>query len=396
MTTAFVNGLVILGNGRFLEGATVLVEGEKIVRVAAGNVALPAGAREISLAGRALLPGFIDCHVHLILDGSPDPLPSCLSGSSPANTLKAAHFARETLMCGVTTIRDMGSRDGIDFSLRAAVASGLIPGPRMLVSGEMICMTGGHGWQFGREADGPDQVGKAVREQIKAGADIVKFIATGGVMTPGVEPGCEQLSEGELRAGIREAHKAGRKTGAHALGARGIMNALRAGIDSIEHGAFLDEEAAALMVRRGVHLVPTLSALHHIETRGAAAGIPAFAVEKSLKLKPFLQNSIRVAREAGVLVAMGTDAGTPYNLHGKNLEELKRLTERGFSPMEAIEAGTGIAARALGLEKELGAIEEGKLADLVMVEGNPLEEIDRLLDPDAIRVIMKGGVFAKG
>ncbi len=391
MPTAFVNGLVILGNGRLLERATVLVQGNRIVKVAAGNIHLPENTREISLAGRTLLPGFMDCHVHLIMDGGPDPITTTMAETPPAATLRAADCARRTLMSGVTTIRDMGDKDGVASAVKEGVDSGLIPGPRMLVSGRVICMTGGHGWQLGREADGPDEVRKAAREQIKAGADIVKLISTGGVMTPGVSPGCEQLAEEELRAGVHEARKAGKKTAAHAMGLQGIMNALRAGIDSIEHGVFMDEEAASFMARHGVHFVPTISAQHHILNRGVDAGIPAFIVEKCLRLASSHENSVRLAREAGAPIAMGTDAGTPYNRHGKNLEELKRFTELGFSPMEAIESGTGIAARALGVEQELGTIEEGKLADLVMVEGNPLDEIDVLLAPEAIRVVMKGG-----
>jgi imidazolonepropionase-like amidohydrolase len=257
-------------------------------------------------------------------------------------------------------------------------------------------MTGGHGWQMGREADGPDEVMKAAREQIKAGADMVKFMATGGVMTPGVEPGSEQLTEEELRAGIQVAHKAGKKTATHAMGTKGILNALRAGIDSIEHGVFLDEETVSWMVKRDVPLIPTISALYHIESKGVEAGIPAFAVEKTHGVSPFHLESIRMAREARVRVAMGTDAGTPFNVHGENLGELKRLVELGYSPMEALESGTRIASQVLGMEKDLGTVEEGKLADLLVVEGNPVEDIDLLLKPEAIPLIMQGGKLVKG
>jgi imidazolonepropionase-like amidohydrolase len=299
-------------------------------------------------------------------------------------------------MAGVTSVRDLGGKDGIDLIIRDAIRSGLIPGPRMLASGRLICMTGGHGWQIGREADGPDEVMKAAREQIKAGADVVKFMATGGVMTPGVEPGSEQFTEEELRAGIQEAHKVGRKTATHAMGTQGILNALRAGIDSIEHGVFLDEETISLMVNRDVPLVPTISALYHIESKGVEAGIPAFAVDKTLRLKHSYIESVRMAREAGVRVAMGTDAGTPFNVHGENLGELQRLVEVGYSPMEALESGTRVASQVLGLENELGTIEEGKLADLVMVDGNPLEEVGLLLKTEAIRLVMQGGKLVKG
>jgi imidazolonepropionase-like amidohydrolase len=295
-------------------------------------------------------------------------------------------------MAGVTTIRDMGARDGIDLGLRQAIRTGLVPGPRMLASGQPICMTGGHGWQLGREANGPEEVRKATREQIKAGTDIVKLMATGGVLTPAVEPGSEQLTEAELRAGVEEAHKAGKKTATHAMGTKGILNALRAGIDSIEHGVYLDDEAVRLMKKRGVLLIPTLAALFQIESKGVKAGIPAFAVEKTLKVKPFHLESICLARQAGVAVAMGTDAGTPFNLHGENLQELQLLVQHcGFSPLEAIEAGTRVSAQVLGLEKELGTIEEGKFADLVVVDGDPLDDINILLQRTSIRLVVHSG-----
>jgi len=397
MTIAFVDGCIIVGDGRVLEHATVLVEDERIVKVSEGNVTIPNDTQKIPLDGRTLLPGFIDSHVHICVDGSPDPITSALSESQTMTTLKAGNFAKRTLLAGVTSIRDMGGKNGIDLDIREAINSGLIPGPRMLVSGQLICMTGGHGWQLGLEANGADEVRKAAREQIKAGVDIVKLMATGGVMTPAVEPGSEQFTEEELRAGVEEAHKAGKKTATHAMGTKGILNALRAGIDSIEHGVYLDEETVSLMAERDVPLIPTLSALFNIERKGIEAGIPAFAVEKTLKVKPFHLESIRMARKSGVRIAMGTDAGTPFNLHGENLGELKLLVDYGgFSPMEAIEAGTRIAAQVLGMEKELGTIEEGKLADLVLIEGNPLEDIEILLKRESIRLIMQGGKLVKG
>jgi len=396
MTVAFLDGPVITGDGRILEHATVLVEEEKIVRVAQGGITLPQNAQKIPLDGMTLLPGFIDAHVHVCLDGSPDPVTTLLNESRTVTTLKAARAAERALMAGVTAIRDMGGKDGIDLGLRQAVNSGLVAGPRMQVSGRLICMTGGHGWQIGREANGPDDVRQAAREQIKAGADIVKLMATGGVMTPSVEPGSEQLTEEELRAGVEEAHKAGKKTATHAMGTRGILNALRAGIDSIEHGVYLDEEAVALMAEKNIPMIPTISALYFIETRGVEAGIPAYAVEKTLLVKPHHLESIRMAREAGVPVAAGTDAGTPFNLHGQNLSEIKLLVDYGgFSPLEAIEAGTRVSARVLGLDDKLGTIEEGKLADIVLVQGNPLDDINILLKPENIRLVMKGGVLVK-
>ncbi len=397
MTVAFMDGRVIVGDGRILDHATVLVKDGKILKIAQNSMNIPKDTQTIPLDGQTLLPGFIDAHIHICMDGSPDPVAAGLTESPTITTLKAAESARRTLMAGVTTVRDMGGKDGIDFGLRQAIDSGLIPGPRMLISGRLICMTGGHGWQVGLEANGPDEVRKAAREQIKAGVDIVKLMATGGVLTPAVEPGSEQLTEEELRAGVEEAHKAGKKTATHAMGTRGIQNALRAGIDSIEHGVYLDDETVSMMMERNIPLIPTISALYNIETKGTEAGIPAFAVEKTLKVKPFHIESIRMAREAGVLVAAGTDAGTPFNLHGENLGEIKLLVDYGgFSPMGAIMAGTCIAARVLGLEKELGTVEEGKVADLVLVEGNPLDNIDVLLNQESICLVMQGGKIVKG
>jgi imidazolonepropionase-like amidohydrolase len=396
MAIAFVDGAVVVGDGRVLEHATVLVNGERIVKVAEGNVSIPKDAKKIPMDGQMLLPGFIDSHIHICFDSSPDPMTSALNESQTMTTLKAAKAAKQTLLAGVTSIRDMGGKDGIDLGLRQAINSGLIPGPRMLASGKLICMTGGHGWQVGLEVNGVDAVRRAAREQIKAGVDIVKLMATGGVLTPAVEPGSEQLTEAELKAGVEEAHKAGRKTATHAMGTKGILNALRAGIDSIEHGVYLDEEAVSLMVEKNVPLIPTLSALFNILNKGIEAGIPAFAVEKTLKVKPFHLESIRMAREAGVSIAMGTDAGTPFNIHGDNLRELKLLVDCGFSPMDAIEAGTRIAAQVLGMENQLGTIEEGKLADLVLIEGNPLEDIEILLKRELIRLVIKGGKKVSG
>jgi imidazolonepropionase-like amidohydrolase len=397
MSIAFVDGRVIVGDGRMIENATVLVEGGSILKITKNSLSIPKNTQKISLEHRTLLPGFIDAHIHICMDGSADPMTASLTESPTITALKAAESARRTLMAGITTVRDMGGKDGIDFGLRQAIASGLIPGPRMLVSGQLICMTGGHGWQVGLEADGPDEVRRAAREQIKAGADIVKLMATGGVLTPAVEPGSEQFTEAELRAGVEEAHKAGKKTATHAMGTRGISNALRAGIDSIEHGVYLDDETVSMMIERNIPLIPTISALYNIETRGVEAGIPAFAVEKTLMVKPFHLESIRMAREAGISVAAGTDAGTPFNRHGENLGEIKLLVDYGgFSPMGAIKAGTGNAAKVLGLEDELGTVAEGKVADLVMVEGNPLDDIDVLLDPEAICLVMQKGKIVKG
>ncbi len=396
MRTAFFNGRVFVGDGKVLDKTTVVVEDDRITQVVEGSPDLGPETARVDLEGGMLLPGLIDCHVHLTVDGSPDPIAKVMRQTIPENTLTSVVNARRTVMAGFTTVRDMGGANGVDLALRDAIREGLIPGPRVLAAAEVICMTGGHGWQLGGcEADGPDEVRKAARKQIKSGADQVKLMATGGVMTPGVEPGSAQLTEDELRAGIEEAHKAGRKTATHAQGSQGILNALKAGIDSIEHGFYLTGEILELMVKNGTAFVPTLSAVFHILRGGREGNVPEFAMVKAEKVFEDHKKSARMAREAGVLIGMGTDAGTPFNLHGNNAWELELMVGQGFRPEEALCAATGKAARILGLEGSLGTIEEGKLADLIVVSGDPLKDIGIIKDEKSIRLVMQGGKTIK-
>ena len=258
----------------------------------------------------------------------------------------------------------------------------------------MICITGGHGWQVGCEADGPDEVRRAARKQIKAGVDCVKFMATGGVLTKGGRPGVPQLQLEELKAGIEEAHKVSLRTAAHSQGPEGSRNAVLAGIDSIEHGVALSEETIEEMVKRNVFLVPTFSAPVNIMAKGEEAGIPKEFVEKTKRVEDEHIRSVFRAKKAGVKIAMGTDAGTPFNQHGENPSELVYMTDFGFSAEEALLSATSTAAELLGLEGRIGTIAVGKLADLLIVEGNPLEDIRVLTDPGRIVAVFKEGLKA--
>ena len=259
----------------------------------------------------------------------------------------------------------------------------------MLCAGKGICITGGHGWQLiGREADGPDEVRKAVREQLRAGADVIKIFATGGVMTPGVDPNSAQLTLDEVAAAIEEARKAGRRTAAHAQGSDGIANCLQGGITTIEHGIFLTEALCRRMARDGVALVPTLIAPHAIVEGGVAAGIPEFAVRKSLAVRERHSESFQMALRLGVLIAAGTDAGTPLNPHGSLVPELELMVKGGLAPLAAIVSATATAARVLGLEAETGRIAPGLAADLLAVAGNPAERIQAL---DDVRLVLAAG-----
>jgi imidazolonepropionase-like amidohydrolase len=268
-------------------------------------------------------------------------------------------------------------------------------GPRIVCCGQAICITGGQGWEFSREADGVDGVRQAVREQFKKGANFIKFMSTGGVMTPGIEAGIPQFSYEELKAGVEEARKASRKTAAHAQGSQGIKDSLKAGIDSIEHGINLDDEAISLFLEKKAVLVPTLSAPFNIMEKGEKSGIPAFIIEKTKRVKDTHIESAKKAYQAGIPIAMGADAGTPFNGHGENLKELELLVEIGLSPMEAIHSATRIAAETVGLSNLIGTIEEEKLADLIVLEGDPLKDIKILQNKNNIVAIMKGGQFFK-
>jgi imidazolonepropionase-like amidohydrolase len=396
MAIVFRNGKVITGTGEVIERGMVVVDGPVIAFVG------PEKRWRISkkdsvfdLSGKAILPGLIDCHVHLCMDGSSDSMTSLMKEPIALNSLKAARHARLTLEAGITTVRDMGGRDYVDLSLRNAIRGKVVQGPRMLCSGKMVCMTGGYGWQYSQEADGPEGVRKAVREQIKAGADVIKLMATGGLLTRGGDGRAAQLTLEELQAGVEEARKAGRRTATHCQGNEGIKNSLLAGIHSIEHGIFLDDEAAALMLERKAFLVPTLSPPHRILRGGVNTGISSFVVAKARSAMKDHHDSIVKAYKAKIPIAMGTDAGTPFNHHGENLEELELLSTVGMSPMEAILSATKTASEALGLEKEIGTLERGKLADLIVVDGDPLEGIRLLQKKEKVAAIMMEGQFFK-
>jgi imidazolonepropionase-like amidohydrolase len=397
VTIAIHHARVIDGTGQAIEPATVVVRNNTIAGVGLSRtVSIPRGATLINGRGLTVLPGLIDCHVHLCLGAEPDVVKAIEEETPTETLLKAARLARQTLEAGVTTVRDVGSRDHSIFALKRAIDKGLTPGPRILGAGLAVCTIGGHARFIGQEVDGPEQVRKAVREQIEAGAEVIKVIASGGVLTPGTSPHQAQMTLEELRSAVEEAARAGRKVAAHAHGAAGMKNAIGAGVHSIEHATLMDEEAANLMQSHRVYMVPTLSALATTAACRRGCGIPDSALEKAKAMTKHHQASFRAAHRRGLLIAMGTDAGTPFNAHGDNAQELERMVAYAMSPMEAILASTSAAARLLGIEDQAGTIARGKEADLLVIDGNPLHNIALLCDRSRIVGVMQRGRFVSG
>lgn len=382
----------------------VVVTNGKIVGIGA-NAAVPIGAETIELGEATLLPGLIDAHTHLTYPYERDYRVQeldALKKTIPERTLDAVDIVRRTLMAGFTTVRDVGAGDYIDVGLRNAINSGKIPGPRMLVAVNALGATGGHcdasaGYApniFGREtgiSDGvinsADQARQAVRYNIKYGADVIKTCATGGVLSLSDDVDTPQLTQAELEAIVSEAHALRRKTAAHAHGATGAKIAIRAGIDSIEHGSFLDDEALDLMKARGTYYVPTLMAAVGLKERLTDGYLPPVVAGKARQAIGALDATVRKAIARGVKVVVGTDA-TVYP-HGRNAEEFHLLVNLGMKPIDALKAGTSLDAELLGVADRTGSLEVGKFADIVACPGNPEENI-RLVEK--IQFVMKEGV----
>jgi imidazolonepropionase-like amidohydrolase len=385
------------------DGIDVLVEGDRITAVRSGITA-PANAKVIELGGRTLLPGFIDVHVHITSNPAKNHdagVAASVQLTEGDLALQGAENAYATLMAGFTSARNVGGSFA-DRAVRDAIAQGRIPGPRLLVANNPIGITGGHcddgnglhpdvfALRGGPEegvADGPDEVRKAVRHQIKHGADVIKVCATGGVMSSGDGVGDTQMTIEELRAAVDEAHKAQRKIAAHAHGNAGIRLAVEAGVDSIEHGSVLDRPTVAMMKKAGTYLVPTLYVGSVVEKRAGDGTLSPESAAKAKAIAPKMRESFRLAQSGGVKIALGSDAGVFP--HGENAREFAQMVEHGLSPMASIVAGTRSAAELMGV-KDIGQIREGFLADLVVIDGDPLKDIHTLEHPS---LVMKGGVL---
>jgi imidazolonepropionase-like amidohydrolase len=388
-------GLFIDGSGSpARKDVCVLIEDGKVAAVA-DHLDAPEGCETLDFSQKTVMPGMINCHVHI---GSP------AVGDSDALTrdwtdvehhLEAIKTLETYIRSGVTYVRSLGTSHYMDIQFRDAGRKGDYPWPGVAAAGPLICMTGGHGWRGGREVDGADEARRAARDVIKAGADFVKFAATGGVMTPGVEPGSPQLTFDEMRALCEEATKAGKRSATHAQGSTGIMDAVNAGVTSVEHGIFLTDAIVERMASLDTWLVPTLAAPYNIVKHGLAGGIPDYMVRKANSIIGGHNISFKMALKGGVNIAMGTDAGTPFNEHSESWFELKLMIEDGMRPMDAIVSATRNAARLLDIETDYGTLEPRKYADFIVLDGNPLENVETL---SAVRATYRHGacLFSRG
>lgn len=410
------SGTVVLRAARVIDGTgaapivngVVVVTDDKIVAVGPESaVRIPAGARRVDLGNATLLPGFIDMHVHLVGREIEDPAKQHANVSEypGVSAIIGAEHARRTLLGGFTSVRQVGADGFEDIGLRKAIEEGFVPGPRMQAGAHSLGITGGHcdennyrpGLKDGSPktgiADGVEEVRAAVRYQVKYGADVIKTCATAGVLSGGdADVGAPQYTFEELKAMVDEATKMGRKVAAHAHGTEGIKVATRAGVASIEHGSFLDEEGAKLMAERGTFLVPTMMAGEAVLRAADNGGLPPYVVVKARAAATAMKNATRIAIAAGTPIALGTDAGV--GKHGENAHEFTLLVEwGGMTPMQAIVAGTSSAAKLLGWDARLGTLTAGKLADIVAVPGDPLADVKVL---ERVSFVMKNGVVFKG
>jgi imidazolonepropionase-like amidohydrolase len=397
--------LVDVERGEVRLDQVIVVRGEKVERIQAASVAIPAGAQVIDLSRYTVTPGLIDCHTHLVDQMQSAGAAAPLERSAAQQAFIGARHARQTLLAGFTTVRDVGTwRVFLDAALRDAIADGIVPGPRMAVAGTYITTTSGAGDITGLAPDvvlpsdmragianSASEVRRRVRELLNGGADFIKIMATGAVLTRGTRPGVPEFSEEELRAAVEEAAKYGARVAAHAHGADGIKNAVRAGVQSIEHGSLMDDEAIRLMKERGVYLVADIYNGDDLASEGRRQGWPEEYLRKNDETTEAQRQGFRKAVAAGVRIAFGTDSGV-YP-HGDNARQLPYMVRYGMTPMQALQAATLVAARNIGWEDRVGSLAPGKYADVVAVEGDALADLASF---GRVAFVMKGGAVVKG
>jgi len=388
MKTVIRNGTIIDGTGTTpVEGDLVVID-EKIVDVGLNvGQSVESGAdRVINAAGKWVLPGFINCHVHFSLNASPHPMNDMVKNDSYTLTIQGVQVAAKMLRAGITSVRDMGSKHYEVLAIRNAINTKMIPGPTIIAPGQALRMTGGH--FSGLEVNGVDACLAGARAQLHAGADFIKVMATGGLGKPDEVPGAQELTFDELKACFDVARRAGKRSGAHAHGLEGIKDIIRAGVTSVEHGTMMDEEAMDMMIQRGIYLVPTFAPYWFMVEQGTAKGVPDYMIKASQWVMDEKVPRFQKAVKKGVPIAFGTDAGAPITPHDDLEAECRCMIDCGMTPMGAIVSLTWNSADLLGLGEKMGTLETGKLADIVLLGGNPLEDIGQVTN--VVEVLKNG------
>jgi imidazolonepropionase-like amidohydrolase len=377
-------GTLIDGTGSPpVRGGAILVEGTSIAAVGAATaVSPPPGVPVMDLSAYTIMPGMIDCHDHLQFDTGDEEAMS----REPLALLqaRATKNARQILRAGITTVRDVGGKGFGDVELKRAIEAGWLPGPRLVVSGHFVVRTGGHAWYLGQQADGPDAIRAAIRQQLRGGADLVKIMITGGIATKGMDPVGATYTRDEIWAAVDEAHREGKKIAAHAYGGPAVLHGADAGLDSVEHGAMCSPAELDVMAKKGTYLVCTYGVMEHV---AATPGIPEFFREKGRQVLARYVDTLGKAHKAGVKVAVGGDT-----YHADPGAEMAALVKAGFTPMEAVQAATRNGADLCGILDRVGTLEKGKRADIIAIDGNPLDDVRMV---SKVRWVMQDGTVRR-